>query len=127
MPTVERVRDFIARAEAGEFISAIEDFYHPDASMQENLGETGATFRRGREALIAGERGALERMDIRARKVERFAVNGDHVFINWQFEMTPRSGGPMRLFDEVSMQVWRGDRIAVERFYYDPAQMRPAT
>jgi hypothetical protein len=25
-------------------------------------------------------------------------------------------------FDEVASQLWRGDRIVQERFYYDPAQ-----
>jgi hypothetical protein len=28
--------------------------------------------------------------------------------------------------DELALQTWDGDRIATERFYYDPAQIRPS-
>lgn len=119
MPSVEKVRAFIAMVEAGEFVAAMEEFYHRDATMQENLGRT----RSGLDELIAGEKASLERFDTRARKVERFAVEGDHVFINWVFDMPPRDGGRVRVLDEVSVQTWRGEKIVAERFYYDPRQM----
>jgi ketosteroid isomerase-like protein len=122
MPALDRVRAFIARVEAGDYVAAMEDFYHADATMQENLGAT----RVGLDAMIEGEKGALQRSDIRARKVERFAIHGDHVFINWVFEITPRAGGNTLILDEIAVQTWRGDRIAAERFYYDPKQMAPA-
>jgi ketosteroid isomerase-like protein len=121
MPTLERVRAFIAMVEAHDYVAAMEAFYHADATMQENLG----AMRVGLPAMIEGEKGALQRSDIRARKVERFAIDGDHVFINWVFEMTPRAGGKTLILDEVAVQTWRGDRIAAERFYYDPKQMAP--
>jgi hypothetical protein len=57
------------------------------------------------------------------RKVERFAVNGDLVFVNWQIEVSVPHVG-RRMLDEVAMQLWSGDRIRTERFYYDPAQLR---
>ena len=59
----------------------------------------------------------------RGMKVERFAINGDHVFINWIFEIRQKDGS-FRLLDEVAMQEWSGDRILKEQFYYDPAQIR---
>jgi hypothetical protein len=45
------------------------------------------------------------------RRVERFAVNGDTVFINWIFELKGKDG-EVRILDEVTMQTWRGDRIS---------------
>jgi len=30
------------------------------------------------------------------------------------------------VLDELAYQTWRGDLIATERFYYDPAQRKPA-
>lgn len=122
MPTEERVRAFIARVEALDHLGAIRDFYHADATMQEGLGQT----RTGIEALLAGETAALQRMGgAPVSKCMRYAINGDTVMINWTFEMGPDT--PKRLLDEIAMQVWDGDRIRRERFYYDPAQLRPPT
>ena len=123
MPTLERVQSFITRVEQQDYVAAIAHFYHEDASMQENTGET----RRGRDALIAHEMEVLLRFgNMPVRKLERFAINGDLVFINWIFEVNVSNVG-VRLLDEVTMQQWDGDRIRSERFYYDPAQIRQPT
>jgi ketosteroid isomerase-like protein len=120
MPTRERVREFIALVERGDYVRAIEDFYHPDACMQEN----GQPPRVGRQALVEHERAVLAGLAaMRTRRVETFFVDGDRVVINWVFEMTGRDG-KVRTLDEIALQLWHGDRIAVERFYYDPAQLR---
>ena len=55
MPTRERVQDFISLVERGEYVKAIEEFYHAHASMQEN----GEPPRVGRQTLIAHERAVL--------------------------------------------------------------------
>jgi ketosteroid isomerase-like protein len=121
MPSRERVGDFIALVENGEYVRAIEEFYHPDASMQEN----GHPPRVGRQALIEHERKVLAGLKaMRTRRVETFLVDGDRVVINWVFEMTGPDG-ILRVLDELALQSWKGDRIATERFYYDPAQIRP--
>jgi ketosteroid isomerase-like protein len=120
MPDTARVRAFIALVENGHYVQAIEDFYHPDASMQEN----GAAPRSGREALVAHERKVLAGLTaMKTRRVETFLVDGDHVVINWVFEMTG-ADGVTRILDELTLQTWDGDRIRRERFYYDPAQLR---
>lgn len=118
MPTPERVREFVRRVEALDYVGALLDFYHEDAVVQENFSEP----RRGRDALVAHEIDIATRFGpVPVRKVERFAVSGDLVFINWVFDMR-RDDGSTRVLDEVVMQTWRGDRIAEERFYYDPSQ-----
>lgn len=120
MPTPDRVRAFIARVEALDHVGAIVDFYHADATMQENLGAT----RSGVDALVAGEKAALARMGgAPASTCRRFAIEGDTVFINWTFEMKQKDGS-VRVLDEIAVQTWKGDRIQTERFYYDPAQMK---
>ena len=120
MPTLERVQAFIARVEAREYIDALVEFYHEDVVVQENFGDT----RKSRDALIAHEIDITARFgSVPVRKVERFAVNGDLVFINWVFTLQPKEGAA-RTLDEVVMQVWRDDRIAWERFYYDPGTIR---
>lgn len=122
MPTRERVQEFIALVEQGGYVQAIEDFYHPDASMQEN----GLPPRVGRQKLVEHERAVLAGLkSMRTRRVVTYLVDGDRVVINWVFEMTGADGA-MRPLDELALQVWHGDRIATERFYYDPAQIRPS-
>lgn len=117
MPTLDRVREFISRVQTLDYVGALLDFYHEDAIVQENFGEP----RRGRDALVAHEIDIASRFGaVPVRKVERFAVNGDLAFVNWVFELR-REDGSIRTLDEVAMQTWRGDRIAEERFYYDPS------
>ncbi len=120
MPAIEDVESFIARVERLDHLGAIEDFYHADATMQENLGAV----RSGITALVANEQAALKRMGgAPASKCQRFAIQGDMVFINWTFEMRGRDG-ETRTLDEVAVQTWKGDRIQSERFYYDPALIK---
>ncbi len=119
MPAQERVNDFVTAVERGEFDIAIERFYTPEASMQENLDAP----RKGRDVLVAGERAVMARFaGIRARCVRPAMVAGDHVVIRWIFTFVTKDGGE-RTLDELAYQRWQGDRIAEERFYYDPKQM----
>jgi ketosteroid isomerase-like protein len=121
MPTRERVQAFVAMVEAGDYVEAIKRFYTDDASMQENLG----TVRAGRDALVAGEEAVLKNVtSITTRPLTTFLVDGDRVVVNWVFDIVI-ADGRRYVLDELAFQTWRGDRIAQERFYYDPAQRTP--
>jgi ketosteroid isomerase-like protein len=118
MPTRERVQALIDLVERGRYVEAIEQFYHDDASMQENLDPP----RRGRDTLIKGERRVIEaHRSIRTRPVRTFMVEGDRAVINWVFDFVDHKGGAYTQ-DELAFQLWRGERIVEERFYYDPAR-----
>ena len=122
MPSRARVAAFISMVEQGKYVEAIQEFYAEDASMQAN----GAPARVGRDKLVAHERGVMASFKrIRTLPVESFLVDGDRAVIRWVFEFTSSDGTSFRL-DELAHQRWRGDQIVEERFYYDPAQMRPA-
>ena len=116
MPSRERVEAFIAAVVAGDHVRAIADFYHEDASMQENLLPP----RRGRALLMAHEAKVLQRVKMHTHPDPHFLVDGDHVVINWTFDATGKDGITRRL-DELALQRWAGDRIAEERFVYDSA------
>lgn len=121
-PSISLVRAFIRCVEQGDYIGAIAQYFHQDATVQENQSEP----RRGREAMIAHHMDLASRYGrIPVRKVERFAINGNMVFINWVIELSSIGLG-VRTLDEIAMQTWKGDRIQSERFYYDPAQLRPS-
>ncbi|MCR4266653.1 nuclear transport factor 2 family protein [Nitratireductor sp. ZSWI3] len=117
MPTRDRVQAFVDCVVSGDHVKAIEDFYHLDASMQENL----APLREGRDFLVDHERRALarvERMD--THLPEAILVDGDLVAIRWVFDVTSTDSATKRLI-EVALQNWRDDRIQAEQFFYDSA------
>ena len=122
MPSRERVQAFVALVERSKFVEAMEEFYHPHATMQDNQGDK----RGGLDVLIAGERATLARFPkAETDKVTDLLVDGDKVVIRWRFTFTPPEGPPV-IMEELTLQRWESDRIAEERFFYDPRQMRPA-
>jgi ketosteroid isomerase-like protein len=120
MPSQTSIDGLVALVEKGAFIEALECFYAEDAVTYENFGEP----RKGRETLIKLERGVMAAFpEIRSRCVKPVFVSGDRVVIRWQFEFTA-ANGQVRKMDELAYQLWRGEKIVEERFFYDPAQMR---
>ena len=121
MPTAEVLERFIARVESNDHAEAIEVFYTPDASMQENEKPP----REGRDALVANERKVLARAkSVKSTCVRPVFVSGDRVVIRWIFEFEMLDGRRTRL-EELAYQRWEGDRIAEEKFFYDPKQLVP--
>ena len=117
MPTRERVQAFIDMVVGGDPVLAIADFYHPDATMQENLEPP----RVGRDTLMRHEQAVLDRIaSVHTHPDPTVLVDGDFVAVNWTFDMTDRQGVTRRLV-EVALQRWEGDRIAEEQFFYDTA------
>ena len=118
MPTTATLERFIARVESNAHAEAIEDFYTEDASMRENMQPP----RVGRDALVARERAVLARVrSVRSRCVRPVLVDGDVVVVRWVFRFEAPDGR-VRELEELAYQRWRGERIAEEQFFYDPAQ-----
>ncbi|MES2243101.1 MAG: nuclear transport factor 2 family protein [Pseudomonadota bacterium] len=121
MPTLETVERFIARVEQNAHTEAIEEFYTPDATMQENQ----APPRRGRDVLVAGEAKVMARAkSLTSECVRPVFISGDKVVIRWIFNFTWADGSTTRM-EELAYQRWQGERIAEETFFYDPAQRTP--
>lgn len=117
MPSRKRIEAFLKEVVKGSHVKAIADFYHDDATMQENLGVP----RRGKEMLMAREQSVLDQLQkMHTHAVQTFLVDGDNVAIRWTFDKTDKDGVVQRL-EEVALQQWRGDRIAKEQFFYDTA------
>jgi len=121
MPTQERVQAFVALVEQAKYVEALEGFYHRDATMQDNQQAP----RLGLERLIADERATMARFEtMQTDRVTDLLIDGDKVMIRWRFTFTPAQG-PAMIMEEIALQRWAGDRIAEERFFYDPRQTRP--
>jgi len=122
MPSTAALERFIAAVESNRHAEAIEEFYTADASMRENALPP----RRGRPALVANERKVLARMkSVRSQCVRPVFVNGDLTVVHWIFEFETLEGAHIRM-EELACQRWEGERIAEERFFYDPTQLVPS-
>lgn len=125
MPTTATLERFIARVEQNAHAEACEAFYTADSTMQENQSPP----RVGRDAHVANERRVLGRArSVTSTCVRPVFVDGDHVVIRWVFHFVWLDGTVTHM-DELAYQRWDGERIAEEKFFYDPAQRvpRPAT
>jgi hypothetical protein len=119
MPSTETLERFIALVEANAHAEAIEQFYAPDASMQENQSEP----RVGRDRLVANERRILAKAKtVSSRCVRPVFVNGDYVVIRWIFSFEWLDGTRSHM-EELAYQRWDGERVQQETFFYDPAQL----
>ena len=120
MPSVATLERFIARVEGGAHAEAIEAYYTPAATMQENQ----AAPRGPRAALVANEQRVLAgTRSVQSRCIRPVFHNGDHVAIRWVFRFERLDGRIMQM-EEMAWQRWDGERIAEEVFFYDPAQLQ---
>jgi hypothetical protein len=121
MPSESTLSAFVARVESADFVGALESYYHPDASMQENDEPP----RQGLDASIANEKAFMKGFaSIAVQAAGAPLVDGDTVVVRWRFVFTLRNGTSVP-FEEVAWQTWRGERIASEKFFYDPKQFAP--
>jgi len=121
MPTAETLEQFIALVERNAHVEAIEAFYAPNASMQENQSAP----RRGKGDLMANERRVLAKAQtVTSACIRPVFVNGDRVVIRWVFRFDWLDGTVTRI-EELAYQRWEGERIAEETFFYDPGQLVP--
>jgi hypothetical protein len=124
MPSRETLERFIAAVESRDFLESIREFYADHATMQENLNPP----RVGMTALLENEQRALNSFQSPpAVTAKSFLVDGDRVAINWIFEYRDLKGQPRKL-DEIAYQLWEGEKIVTERYFYDPSSVpQPAT
>jgi len=121
MPTTETLERFIATVERNDHVGALEAFYTPDATMQENE----APPRGGRDAHVANERRVLAKArSVTSQCVRPVFVAGDRFVIRWVFRFEWPDGTVTRM-DEIAYQRWDGERVVEEKFFYDPVQRVP--
>jgi len=121
MPSREHVEEFVRMVEAKQYLEAMEAFYAPDATAQENNEPP----RIGLPALLDNERKTLASVGAAdAQCMRPIVIDGDRVVIHWIFTFRLPSGAMIKL-EEIALQTWRDDQLASERFFYDSRQMRP--
>lgn len=120
LPSRELFNAFIADVLSNDHVGALERWYAPEASMQENQSEP----RLGRDRLISEETAVLAQVaSVRSELVGEPLLEGNRAAIRWRFTFT-RADGSFMTMEEVAWQEWDGDQIVREQFFYDPAQRR---
>ena len=124
MPSRRSVEAFTQAVLSEDHVGAIRDWYCEDAWMQENQASPREG---GRPALMAQEAATLARVDgVTTELVGGPLIDGDVVAIRWRFTFRLKDGTRMTM-EEVAWQTWRGEKIATETFFYDPAQRSSRT
>ena len=119
MPERHVVDTFVTLVENGRFVEALQRYYHPSAVVLENQQKS----RTGLDALIENEQLVLNTFTVVDGRALQVLVDGDRVAIQWRFDF---SNDVARVsLDEMALQQWSDGKIVHERFYYDPAQLRP--
>jgi ketosteroid isomerase-like protein len=119
MPARATVDAFVARVVSGDHLSAVHEWYHEDAWMQENQA---SPIEGGKDALLKREGAMMERTQtVITEVVGGPIIDGDLVAIRWRFSFVFKDGGKLQQ-EEVAWQTWRAEKIASETFFYDPAQ-----
>ena len=121
MPSMSTLNRFVAMVEANAHIEAVEEFYGENSSVRENQAEP----RVGRDAHVANERRFLGRLrSLTSKCIRPIFVNEDFVVIRWNFTFELHDGTRIAM-DELTYQIWEGERIVDETFFFDPAQRVP--
>ena len=100
---------------AGKAMEAFEEFYAEDVVMQENSEPPI-------EGKDANRKREMEFFDMveefHGAKLLSSAVNGDVTFSEWEWDMTLKGVGRVKL-SQVAVRRWRDGKVARERFYYN--------
>jgi len=76
----------------------------------------------GRDALMKHEAVMMDRTrSVTSEVLGGPMIEGDQVAIRWRFTFIFKDGRKLQQ-EEIAWQTWRGEKIATETFFYDPAQ-----
>ena len=100
----------------GKGMDGFEEFYSHDCSMQENNGAPCL----GKDANRKREHEFMTTVEaVHGGRVVATAVSGDTSFSEWEFEMTIKGMGRVKM-EQVAVRKWRDGKIVAERFYHNP-------
>jgi|SRR5215470_5197786 len=98
----------------GKALEAFEKFYHDDCTMQENHEEPTVGKAKNRERELAFFATVEE---LHHLKLIGSAVGDDISFSEWDFDVTYKGSGRVRMA-QVARRTWRGGKVIAERFYH---------
>ena len=99
---------------SGDILNAFEKYYANDIVMQENDSEPF----KGKEVNRKREEEFINSVEqFHGAKLLGEAVNGDVAFSEWEYDVTFKGGGQVKL-QQVASRRWKNGQVVHERFYY---------
>lgn len=121
MPSSETLQNFVQLVEENKHDTAIKRYYTEDASIQENQDEP----RIGRNLLVENERKFMAiAKSMTSKCIHPILVNDNNAVIRWVFRFEWKNGTVTKM-EELAYQIWRGEKIFKEQFFYNPVQRIP--
>lgn len=121
MPTLQTIETFIKAVEQEPHDKVIDRFYTDEASIQENQNEP----RQGKANLIKHEQMMLSAAStVHSECIRPVLREGDNVMIRWKFRFEWKDRSFTEI-EEIAYQLWEGEKIHREQFFYDPKQFVP--
>lgn len=115
---LDRMNELIDWIAQGKIVEAIDEFYHPDCEMQENLNEPcvgiEANKKREEEFLAAVKEWKTFNVTAKGEGENVTFYESDFSFLNTDDQLVE--------YNQVSVQRWKDGKIIHERFYYDSAK-----
>lgn len=107
----------------GQGMEAFEKHYHENVTMIESTGEVreGKDYNRKYEEEFFGSV-----HEVHGGGVDHLTSDEDNgvTMVESWMDVTFKDGNRVKM-QEVARQVWQGDQIIEEKFYYNPAMMQP--
>jgi ketosteroid isomerase-like protein len=98
----------------GDILGAFEKYYGNDVVMQENDAEPF----KGKEVNRKREQDFVNSVEtFHSGKLLAEAVNGDVSFSQWEYDISFKGAGRMKM-EQVSVRRWKNGQVVNERFYY---------
>src|SRR5690349_21538425 len=106
MPTIETLEDFVTMVEANQHVEAVERFYTPDATLQDNQSlET-----RGKNKQIENEKNLLLRVKkMYSKCIRPYFIKDNYVIIKWHFRFDFKDETFIEI-EEIAYQQWNGEQ-----------------
>ncbi|MEM9545077.1 MAG: nuclear transport factor 2 family protein [Bacteroidota bacterium] len=121
MPKKETIENFIQAVEQQPHDIVIRNYYTNDASIQENQNAP----RVGIENLVKNEQEMLQNaLKVHSKCIRPYFQVDDTVVIRWKFIFEWKNGTITEI-EEMAYQIWNGEKIQKEQFFYDPKQFVP--
>ena len=110
-----RLNDLFGYFRQGKFMEAMQEFYDPGVSMQENANPPT----KGLAANIEREKQFMSGVkEWKGFTITASGVGEDVTFYECHLDFIATSGQPVHL-EQVSVAKWKDGKIVHERFYYD--------
>jgi hypothetical protein len=119
MTALEIGTKLVDLVKAGKNAEAMETLYHPDiVSLEAGAPPGQSPESKGLPACLEKGKMFEKRMEVHGANVDGPFPLGDRFAVFYDYDVTPKAGGPRTRMKEVGLYTVAGDKIVREEFFY---------